>query len=603
MSDFPLGATPLPGSGVHFKLWAPNADQVDVLVQPNEPSWNPAGPMLRRTLTLMPDGYWEGSVPGATVASVYRYEITNGPRRFQRLDPASRDTLHSFNNLGLADNLNASIVVSDLAYPWSEYTAPAFSDFIIYQFHVGSFAGRGDGLDKPVATFRDAVAKLDYIRALDFNAVELLPVQEFAAERSWGYNPALFFAPESAYGSPRDLQDFVDAAHRRGLAVIFDVVYNHAGPQDNSLWQFDGFTDNGGIYFEGGQPTPWGLGPAWYKPEVRQFFYENAVMYFDCYHADGLRFDATTFMNGNDLAIIIARLKAEYPGKYIVAEHLPDHPWITTIGNFDATWCEAHHEFQRAMTGSDPVGRVRGFAGWDGYAEPWQQVKYLLGSHDDIGDQNSGDAEDGLTNADRRHRYFVDHFGGRENWFARAKCRLGWALNVGIAGTPLCFMGSECLMGAPSAAWGYWHDGPDIRGDHRFDWAMADDDHGRAMQQLTRDCNRLRTGIPALRAPGLDIPHDDRFNGVIGIKRWDAASGDVVLVTANMGDTDFTARNYGVSTGGQPGQWTQILCTQDAAYGGWDGAGNAFHEPFTQPDGRIYINLPKWSVVMFRLKT
>ena len=137
------------------------------------------------------------------------------------------------------DNGNAGIILADHQLDWPPFQTPAFENFIIYQFHIGSFAGRNDHLDNTdIASFTDASSKFSYIHGQGFNAIEMLPIHEFAADRSWGYNPASFFAPESAYGSSRDLQDMVIAAHQEGLAVIFDVVYNHAGPGDNVLWNF-----------------------------------------------------------------------------------------------------------------------------------------------------------------------------------------------------------------------------------------------------------------------------------------------------------------------------------------------------------------------------
>jgi 1,4-alpha-glucan branching enzyme len=225
-------------------------------------------------------------------------------------------------------------------------------------------------------------------------------------------------------------------------------------------------------------------------------------------------------------------------------------------------------------------------------------VKYTLGSHDDIGDQENGDAEHGLTNWDTRHRYFVDQVGGREDWRARAKCRLAWALNVAMPGTPMLFMGSECHMASPHVSWGYWHDGPDIRGDHRFNWGVAGDPIGIEMRRLVAACNAVRWECPALRADSLYITHEDHDNQVLGFVR--ELYEHVVLVVVNLSESNFGDHSYGVRTGGRGGQWTQLLCTQDATFGGWDGAGNAFHEPWTQGDGQIYINLPKWGVVIFR---
>jgi 1,4-alpha-glucan branching enzyme len=584
-----------------FRVWAPHASTLKVLIQDGG-TWDHGDPGTRTVdLARSDNGYWSGTVPNVGPGHLYRYQITIDGHSFQRLDPAARDVLHSGLTRHFPDSENASIVVTDEPYGWSPYTTPRFKDFLIYQLHVGSFAGRNDGIDKKIATFADIEAKLDYLHRLNFNAIELLPIQEFAMSRSWGYNPASFFAPESAYGSPADLKHFVDAAHQHGLAMIFDVVYNHAGPGDNVLWEYDGYTEEGGIYFEDGRWTDWGRGPAWHKREVQDFFFENARMYFEDYNADGLRFDVTTQIDGNYLKEVLWRLQSEYPGKYMIAEHLPAHPWITTTGNFDATWlAKSHHEAQRALNGDNPVGKIKGILGWDGFDHPWNLVKYTMGSHDDIGDDKNGNAEDGLTSWDKRHRYFVDQLGGRENWHARAKCRLAWALNVAMPGTPMMFMGSECHMASPFVSWGYWHDGKDNNGDHRFNWDATGDSIGKEMRRLVSAANQVRSENPALASESLIITHEDWFNRVIGFKRW--ADGNLVLTVVNMGNTNFRNHSYGLSTDNQYGEWTQVLCTQDASFGGWAGAGNAFYDPWTQQDGRIYINLPKWSLVMFRLK-
>jgi 1,4-alpha-glucan branching enzyme len=587
----------LTGSGCFFRVWAPHADAVTVVIQ-DEPFWKEGFDVARRRLHNH-GGYWSGTVAGARRSQLYRFKITHGAEHFETLDPAARDVFSSQLTRSDPASMNASVITATERFSWAPFEPPRFENFIVYELHVGSFAGVNDGVNTSWATFEQIKAKLGYIRGLGFNCIEIMPVHEHAMDRSWGYNPASFFAPESSYGSPATLAHLVDAAHRIGLAVIVDVVYNHAGDDDNILYDFDGYTNQGGIYFEGGQQTSWGQGPAWWKREVQDFFYQNGRMFLEQYHADGLRFDVTTQINGEHLKLAVGRLRDDFPNRYLVAEHLPDNPWIVNTGRFCATWqAVSHHECQRALAGQQPLEKVKSFLGWDGYDHPWNLVKYALGSHDDIGDFDNGNAEDGLTNWDTRHRYLVDQLGGRENWVARAKCRLAWALNVAMPGTPMLFMGSECLMSSPYVGWGYWHDGTDLNGDHRFDWSAVDDPLGVEMQRLVGAANAMRWENPALRADSLTIPHEDAADQVLGFVR---ESGDnVVLVVVNLSDRNFSDRSYGVATGGRFGQWTQILCTQDRPFGGWDGAGNAFYEPWTQADGRIYVNLPQWSVIAFR---
>ncbi|MBA3311866.1 MAG: alpha amylase C-terminal domain-containing protein [Planctomycetaceae bacterium] len=603
MANKRIGATPHNG-GCFFRVWAPNSSRVRVFLQQPLPpgnEWRPDGFIQKVNLGNDGNGYWEADVSGVEVGDLYRFEITNGANVYERLDAAARDVLHSgLTSPGTGEN--ASIVVSP-AFDWSSFRTPWFDDWIIYKFHVGSFAGRNDGISVKdgIATFAQVESKLGYIAEMGFSAIELLPVQEFAMERSWGYNPSAFFAPESAYGAPHRLRHLVEQAHRRGLAVVFDAVYNHIGDDDKLLKDYDGDTTGGGIYFrDGGSTRDFGPRPAWWQREVRDYFEQNARMHFDEYNADGLRFDLTGEMDGGPLAEVVGNLRRDYPDKYIVAENHPASRWVTTFGNFCASWqAESHHEAQRAFNGDSPVDRISGILGWGEHDHHWNLVKYLAGCHDDIGDQHHGDAEHGNSNWDKRHRYLVDLFGGRHNFYARAKARLAWALNIAMPGTPLLFMGTESHMGAPEVAWGYWHDGSDNNGDHRFDWSIAGDETAIPMRRLVAAANRVRWDNPALRSNTLIITQPDRDNGVLAFKRW--SGGNVVLAVVNLSDTNFTNHGYGVRTDGQFGRWTQILCTQDAAFGGWDGAGNAFHDPETQPDGMIYINLPQWSVVMVRL--
>ena len=582
-----------------FRLWAPAATAAEVQVRAiGAPAWMPQGAMQQTT-----SGYWEHFAPGVLPGSEYTYVLHDAQgRRHERLDPAARDTISS----ALSLSANAGIVI-DPSWTWPPFATPRFENLIIYQLHVGAFSGRNDHCQTWPARFTDVETKLQYIRDLGFNAIEFLPIQEFCLDRSWGYNPAFFFSPESGYGSPLDLRRLVDAAHRRGLAVLFDVVFNHAADADNSLWGMD-VADDKGIYLQDWR-TPWGHAPAYWKDEVKAFFVDNAEMYFGEYGADGLRFDATRYIEevrglDNDgwrfLQHLTYAVKQAHPDKLLIAEHLPDHESIVVSAGFHATWCaDAHHEFQRAADSNDPIGRLKGIVGrelGDGrrYPNAWNLVKYLLGSHDDCGDDKGG-ATLGEAEDWKRHRYFVEFYGGRWNWYARAKARLGWALNVACMGTPMLFMGDECHM------WGYWHDSEDGNGDHRFDWSIAGDPVGMQMRRLVAAANQVRWNNPCLRGEDLAMTHEDRDNGVLAFKRWIPGQGGAVLVIVNCGDRSFRDHEYGVRTGSQAGRWTQILCTQDAEFGGWDGAGNAFYEPSTQGDGNVYINLPQWSVVMMRL--
>ncbi len=153
-----LGAT-LRDNGCDFRVWAPHAKTVRVLLQGGT-GWEHNGTTEKSDLTKSPDGYWTGFVAGVEAGQLYRYEINNDGEIFQRLDAAARDTIHSELTRGNPGSQNASIVVTNEPYPWSPFETPDFADFLIFQFHCGTFAGRNDHLDTEIATFPDLETKL-----------------------------------------------------------------------------------------------------------------------------------------------------------------------------------------------------------------------------------------------------------------------------------------------------------------------------------------------------------------------------------------------------------------------------------------------------------
>ena len=211
---------------------------------------------------------------------------------------------------------------------------------------------------------------------LGINAVEVMPVAEFAGDFSWGYNPAHPFAVATIYGGPDALKRFVKAAHEHGIAVIMDVVYNHLGPSDLDLWQFDGWSENekGGIYFykDRRSQTPWGeTRPDYGRDEVRQYLRDNALMWFEEYHADGLRWDMIAYIksiDGNDdnpandipegwslMQWINVEIQQLFPGKISIGESMKNNPWvIKEVGaggaGFNAQWdAEFVHPVRQAV--------------------------------------------------------------------------------------------------------------------------------------------------------------------------------------------------------------------------------------------------------------
>ncbi|HVL15344.1 MAG TPA: alpha-amylase family glycosyl hydrolase, partial [Gemmata sp.] len=223
-----MGAIPH-DKGVAFRVWAPHADAVSVVGTFN--NWDKGKHPLTRE---NPEGYWYADVPAAKVGDEYRFALQTPWGELSKIDPYAREVTNSVGNG----------VVHDPHFDWGEkyLPTPPWNEWVIYELHVGTFHDSNPDSDQP-GTFRDIVRKFDHLKTLGVNCLQVMPVAEFAGDRSWGYNPAHMFAVESAYGGPKAFKEFVREAHRHGFAVILDVVYNHFGPSDLDLWRFDGWSE------------------------------------------------------------------------------------------------------------------------------------------------------------------------------------------------------------------------------------------------------------------------------------------------------------------------------------------------------------------------
>jgi len=215
-------------------------------------------------------GYFSGFVPGLEAGALYTYLLDG---HLERPDPASRCQPQGVHG-------PSQVPVSSHAWQDSAWRGRALADFIIYELHVGTFS--------PSGTFAGVKEELDYLCELGVTALELMPVTQFPGERNWGYDGVYPFAVQVSYGGADGLKDLVDACHRRGLAVILDVVYNHLGPEGNYLHAF-------GPYFTERYRTPWGDAVNFDGPGsdgVREYFIANALFWTREYHIDALRLDA-----------------------------------------------------------------------------------------------------------------------------------------------------------------------------------------------------------------------------------------------------------------------------------------------------------------------
>jgi malto-oligosyltrehalose trehalohydrolase len=242
--------------GVTFRLWAPAAKRVDVLLdKPHS---------LRRG----DDGWFSADIAGIKAGTLYKYRIDD---EIDVPDPGSA--------FQPRDVTGPSEVIDHNVYQWRarDWRGRPWQETVLIETHVGSFT--------PDGTYRAMIERLDHLVATGFAALELMPLADFPGRRNWGYDGVLWYAPDSAYGRPEDLKTLIDEAHLRGLMVFLDVVYNHFGPDGNYLSRY------APSFFTQAQ-TPWGSAIDYRVPQVRAFAIENALYWLREYRFDGLRLDA-----------------------------------------------------------------------------------------------------------------------------------------------------------------------------------------------------------------------------------------------------------------------------------------------------------------------
>ncbi len=518
-----MGAIPQE-KGVGFRVWAPHAEKVSVVGTFNE--WNKdKNPMM-----VEERGYWFVLVPEAKVGDEYRYilQTTNG--ELSRMDPYAREVTNSIGNS----------VVHDPNFDWGgDFFPPIpWNELVIYELHVGTFNDKNPDDPNP-ANFDSIKDRFTHLKKLGINAIQIMPVAEFAGDRSWGYNPAHIFAVESAYGGPKAFKSLIKAAHLSGLAVILDVVYNHFGPSDLDIWRFDGWTENdgGGIYFynDWRRTTPWGdTRPDYGRGEVRQFIRDNAMMWLEEYHIDGLRMDMTLYIrsvhadgepnlpDGWSLCQWInSEVREKFPGRITIAEDLQTNEWLTKEAGaggagFGSQW-DAHfvHPIREAVIQPEDENRsmeaVRDAIQFRYNTDAFQRVVYSE-SHDEVANGKA-----------RVPQEINPH--EPTGWWAQKRSTLAAALVFTAPGIPMIFQGQEFLEGE-------W-----FRDTVPVDWDRNDEFRG--IVKLYRNLIHLRldkAGVSrGLCGQNVHVSHVNDEAKVIAFRRWDrGGSNDDCLVVLNF---------------------------------------------------------------------
>jgi maltooligosyltrehalose trehalohydrolase len=352
MNERHFGAS-LTTDGASFRLWAPAAKRVDVLLdQPH--------PML-----LNKDGWFSAEVSGISAGARYKFRIDD---EIDVPDPASA--------FQPDDVSGPSEVIDHASYRWraTDWRGRPWQETVVTESHVGTFTQQG--------TYRAMIDRLDHLAATGITALELLPLADFAGARNWGYDGVLWYAPDSAYGRPDDLKALIDEAHLRGLMVFLDVVYNHFGPEGNYLGRYAPgfFTD---------AQTPWGSAIDYRVPQVRAFAIENALYWLRDYRFDGLRLDAVHTIAElgeismlHDLSAAVGDLAAQ-TGRHIHLVLENDDNRVSVLdaeqdpprGQYRAQWNDDYHHAWHVLL----TGETQGYYS-DFQRAPLRDIARALGS-------------------------------------------------------------------------------------------------------------------------------------------------------------------------------------------------------------------------------
>jgi maltooligosyltrehalose trehalohydrolase len=350
------GAVGMPYGWVRWRVWAPTAKRVDLILVDGD---------QRRAVAMVPDdefGHFVHSEPRVVEGQRYAFSLDGGA---DRPDPCS---------LWQPDGVDGpSAVVHPARFHWTDanWRGVPRADLVFYELHVGTFTPQG--------TFEAIIPRLNQLKDLGVTAIELMPVNQFPGSRNWGYDGVLPYAAQNTYGGPYGLQKLVDACHAAGIAVFLDVVYNHFGPEGNYLHEF-------GPYFTDKYKTPWGKAVNYDdagSDGVRDFVLDNARMWLEEFHFDGLRLDAVHAIYDLGARHILRAIKdvadavaaRQNRTIEIVAESDQNDPRIVSPAErgghgLDAQWADDfHHAVHSLLT-----GELRGYYSDYGKAGQLAQV-------------------------------------------------------------------------------------------------------------------------------------------------------------------------------------------------------------------------------------
>jgi len=557
--------------GVHFAVWAPNADKVSVIGDFN--GWNPASHPMR---SLGVSGIWEIFVPNVGDGERYKYEIRSREgAHLQKADP--------YGVFFESDASGAAIVWNLDRYTWRDKAwldertrSNGWLDrpLSVYELHLGSWKRvpeRGGG---PL-TYREMAEQIvPYVKDLGYTHIELMPVLEHPFAGSWGYQVTGFFAPTSRFGPPEDFKAFVDECHVNGIAVILDWVPGHFPKDAHGLARFDGTALYEHEDPRQGEHRDWGTLIFNYgRHEVRAFLLSSALFWLEEYHIDGLRVDAVASLLSLDysredgdwlpnqyggrenleamefLRQLNVQTHAHYPGTITVAEESTAWPGVTRpvhLGGLGFTykWNMGWMHDMLQYASKDPIYRR-----WShndltfSLLYAFTENFILPFSHDEVV---------------HGKRAMLDKMPG-DIWQKRATLRALYGYMYGHPGKKLMFMGCE---------FGQWREWGH---DESLDWHLLQYAEHRGIQHWVRDLNRTLKEQPALHQVDFDhtgfewIDCSDFEGSVVSFIRRAHHSSDFVLVAVNF--TPVVRHDYVIGVP-EAGRYVELLNSDGEIYGG-----------------------------------
>jgi 1,4-alpha-glucan branching enzyme len=536
-----------------FQLFAPHVERVELI-----------GSWLAEPTPMTKDetGTWRSSSEVPDGRNTYQFRL---PSQSPFLEGQTVEVTDPFARVVDESNHDAGVIVLEngqdvtTAYVWQHDDKPLPQDdeLVLYELHVGEF-GWKDGHE---GSFSSVIERLDYLRDLGMNAVELMPVAAFPMDKSWGYNVRHACAIENAYGGPQDLKRLVDECHARGMRVILDIVFNHT-ESESPLTKIDFY-----YWFRDSRPNEQSFGPKFDYERVddslqidgqklmpaRKHGLEVALYWLNEYHIDGYRLDATAVLNNFDFVRLVRQeCKSAADGKpfYIVAEQIPEDPSIAgPNAPADGAW---HQRFENAvidaLTGNgDHAGELLEALQPlnHGYVSPARVVNYIE-SHDEFtmmqklsGAGITGDA-------------------------AFRKAKLAATLLLTAVGNPMLYQGQE--FG------GYRVRDLEIR---PLQWELLEGDFGLHLKEHCAWLAKTRHGSPALKGEEFEVVHND--DGMIAYRRGFGQAE--VLIAANLRD-----QQRAVTIRFLDGAWRELSFEYDI-----DSGNGQLADTFPASGAKIYV--------------